>query len=83
MVDDDQNRDRDCGTDFSSGNPRRVTKPKIYDEAMHIRLPAGTKQRIEAVRGELRQADFVREILMDELERLEKSLVAPTTRKTS
>jgi hypothetical protein len=71
MANDDQMPDRDCGTDFSSGIPRRVTKPKIYDEAMHIRLPAGTKQRIEKVRGKLRQADFIRQALLDELERLE------------
>lgn len=71
MVNDDQESDRDCGTDFSSSNRRRVTKPKIYHEAMHIRLPPGTKQRIEAVRGKLRQADFIRQALLDELDRRE------------
>jgi hypothetical protein len=73
MVTDNQTDKENCGIAFSSGIRRHVTKPKIYDEAMHIRLPAGTKQRIEAVRGKLRQADFIRQALMDELDRLEAS----------
>jgi hypothetical protein len=81
MANDDQKPDRDCGTDFSADIPRRVTKPKIYDEAMHIRLPAGTKQRIEKVRGKLRQADFIRQALLDELERLEAAGKSGKTKK--
>lgn len=72
MVDDNQTEKENCGIAFSSGIRRYVTKPKIYDEATHVRLPRGTKARIDAVRGKLRQADFIRQALMDELERLEK-----------
>jgi len=71
MVNDNKIEKENCGIAFSSGIRRHVTKPKIYDEATHVRLPAGTKARIDAVRGKLRQADFIRQALMDELERLE------------
>jgi len=81
MPIDGQITNKNCGTDFSSGIRRHVTKPKIYDEAMHIRLPAGTKARIEAVRGKLRQADFIRQALLDELDRLEKGRVDPIGKK--
>lgn len=63
----------DCGTAFSSGNSRKVTKPKLFDEAMHVRLPAGTKARIDALRGKTRQGDFVRNVLLESLERLERT----------
>ncbi len=71
MVNDDQNPHRDCGIAFPSSIPRRVTKPKIFYEAMHVRLPEGTKARIDALRGSTRQGDFVRQVLIDGLERLE------------
>jgi hypothetical protein len=71
MVNDNKAQKENCGIAFSSGIRRHVTKPKIYDEATHVRLPAGTKKRIDAVRGDMRQADFIRQALMDELERLE------------
>jgi hypothetical protein len=51
--------------------PRFVTKPKIFDEAIHFRVPAGTKERIDALRGETRQGDFVRILLAESLERRE------------
>lgn len=72
MVNAKPTRDIDCGTGFSSGNTRRVTKPKLFDEAMHVRLPGGTKARIDALRGSTRQGDFVRQVLLDALERLEQ-----------
>jgi hypothetical protein len=63
--------ERDCGTAFSSANPRKVTKPKLFDEATHIRLPAGTKARIDALRGSTRQGDFIRKVLLEALDELE------------
>lgn len=42
---------------------RFVTKPKIFDEAIHFRARAGTKERIDALRGDMRQGDFVRLLL--------------------
>jgi len=76
MVNDDHPLDKDCGTGFSSGIRRRVTKPKLFDEAMHIRLPGGTKARIDALRGKVRQGDFIRQVLMEGLERMEKAAEA-------
>ena len=71
MSGDDHKTDKNCGIGFSSGIRRHVTKPKLFDEAMHVRLPGGTKARIDALRGGLRQGDFVRQVLLDGLERLE------------
>ena len=49
-----------------------VTKPKLYDEAIHVRAKAGTKSRIDALRGDTRQGDFVRELIEEGLERREQ-----------
>jgi tryptophan 2,3-dioxygenase len=49
-----------------------VTKPKLYDEAIHVRAKAGTKSRIDALRGDTRQGDFVRELIEEGLERRER-----------
>lgn len=51
---------------------RRVTKPKLFDEAIHFRARAGTKTRIDKLRGEVRQGDFVRELIEDALDRREQ-----------
>jgi hypothetical protein len=51
-----------------------VTKPKLFDEAIHVRARAGTKARIDALRGKQRQGDFVRELIEEGLERREKAL---------
>jgi hypothetical protein len=50
-----------------------VTKPKLFDEAIHFRARAGTKARIEKLRGSMRQGDFVRLLLEEGLERCEKA----------
>lgn len=52
---------------------RHVTKPKLYDEAFHFRARAGTKTRIDALRGDMRQGDFVRLLLEEALERREQT----------
>lgn len=49
-----------------------VTKPRIFDEAIHFRARAGTKARIDALRGESRQGDFVRELIEESLDRRER-----------
>ena len=59
---------------------RRVTKPKLFDEAVHFRARAGTKARIDALRGETRQGDFVRELIEDALDRLEQEGAKPDNR---
>ena len=55
------------------GIARHVTKPKIFDEALHVRVPAGTKARLDALRADIRQGDFVRLLLEEALERREKA----------
>ena len=47
-----------------------VTKPKIFDEAIHLRAREGTKARIDALRGTMRQGDFIR-LLLEALDRRE------------
>lgn len=49
-----------------------VTKPKLFDEAIHVRAKSGTKARIDALRGAMRQGDFVRELIEEGLERRER-----------
>jgi len=51
---------------------RFVTKPKLFDEAIHFRARAGTKARIDALRGEARQGDFVRLLIEEALELRER-----------
>ena len=48
--------------------PRRVTKPKIFEGALHLRLPPGLKGRIDALRGNKRQGDYVRDLLVRAVE---------------
>jgi hypothetical protein len=55
--------------DSTSGNAaaiqRRVTRPKEYDEQLAFLVKRGTKDRIEAVRGEVSKADFLRAAIDD------------------
>ena len=55
-----------------TGIRRYVTKPKLYDEAIHFRARAGTKARIDALRGTARQGDFVRDLIEEALDLKEK-----------
>ena len=49
----------------------RVTKPRLFDEAIHFRALRGTKARIDSLRGDMRQGDFVRLLIEEALERRE------------
>ncbi|MFC0307668.1 hypothetical protein ACFSTI_18275 [Rhizorhabdus histidinilytica] len=49
-----------------------MTKPKVFFEAIHLRLRGGTKARVDALRGSMRQGDFVRLLIEEALERREK-----------
>jgi hypothetical protein len=66
----------DCGTASDSAIPYRVSKPKIFDEAMHVRLPKDTKARIDALRGAMRQGDYVRILLLDAIRKAEEDRAA-------
>ena len=59
---------------------RRVTKPKLFDESIHFRARAGTKARIDALRGDTRQGDFVRELIEEAIDRREQEAVKPKGR---
>ncbi|WP_295633265.1 hypothetical protein [Novosphingobium sp.] len=48
-----------------------MTKPRIFDEAFHFRARAGTKARLDALRGEVRQGDFIRLLIEEALDRRE------------
>lgn len=52
---------------------KNVTKPKIFHEAIHLRVPQGTKARIDALRAQKRQGDFVRELLEEALQNRENA----------
>lgn len=56
---------------------RYVTKPKLFDEAIHFRARAGTKARIDALRGATRQGDFVRQLIEEALDQHEKGQQSP------
>lgn len=51
-------------------------KPKIFHGAMHVRLPKDTKARIDALRGSMRQGDYVRILLLDAIKRAEDERAA-------
>ena len=53
------------------GIPAHVTKPRIFDEAFHFRARLGTKDRLDALRGEMRQGDFLRLLIEEALDRRE------------
>lgn len=53
-----------------------VTKPRIFNEAIHFRARAGTKARIDALRGDTRQGDFVRDLIEEGLDRREREAEA-------
>jgi len=63
-------------TDSTSGNelakPRRVTRPKEFTEQLAFLVKEGTGDRLDAVRGDLKKADVLREAVERELRRLEK-----------
>lgn len=48
-----------------------VTKPRVYHEAFHFRAREGTRARIDALRGDQRQGDFIRDLIEAGLDRLE------------
>jgi hypothetical protein len=48
-----------------------VTKPRIFDEAFHFRARAGTRDRLDALRGSMRQGDFIRLLIEEALDQRE------------
>jgi hypothetical protein len=58
---------------------RRMPKPRLYEEDLFVRAPKGTKERIDRLRGEERQGDFVRRVLLDALADMEAGRWQPAT----
>ncbi|WP_154678302.1 hypothetical protein [Microvirga massiliensis] len=50
-----------------------MPKPRLYTEDVFVRLPNGTKARIDLLRGDERQGDFLRRILLGALSELESN----------
>lgn len=63
---------RESGTGIAT----RMTKPKLYDEAFHFRARVGTKDRIDALRGKMRQGDFIRLLIEEALDKREVDRMA-------
>jgi hypothetical protein len=49
-----------------------VTRPKEFTEQIAFLVKGGTGDRIEAVRGPMKKADFLRDAVEREIRRLEK-----------
>ena len=62
----------DCDSGLVPATAKRVTKPRVFDEKpIFVRVEPGVRERIDALRGEKRQGDFVRELLMEALAKRE------------
>jgi hypothetical protein len=56
-----------------------MPKPRTFTEDLFIRVPEGTKERIERLRSEDRQGDFLRRVLLSALADLEAGHWKPNT----
>lgn len=54
-----------------SAIPARMGRPPMNVKPMVVRLPEGMAERIDAVAGENRRAEFIREAVEKELKRRE------------
>lgn len=50
----------DCTSGLASATRRRVPRPKEFPEQLAFLVKEGTREGIEAARGEVSQADFLR-----------------------
>lgn len=58
--------------------PRRMGRKKLWDERLHLTLPAGAKARIDAsLRDGEDRLDLIREAIDRELKRREKKPPSP------
>lgn len=54
-----------CASDNEAATTRRVTRPKEFTEQLAFLVTEGTADRIEAVRGDMKKADFLRAAIND------------------
>lgn len=60
-------------TDFPiSDTSRRMGRPPLNVKPMLVRLPDGLAERIDAIAGKNRRAEFIREALENEIKRRER-----------
>lgn len=60
---------RDCDIGSTPAKPERVTKPVVFaKEPLFVRLRPGVRERMDALRGNMRIGDFARELLEEALE---------------
>ena len=62
----------DSTSGYKVDKPRRVTRPKEFTEQIAFLVKEGTADRIEAVRGDTKKADFLREAIEREIKRRER-----------
>lgn len=55
-----------------SGTRKRMGRPPLKVKPMLVRLPEGVAERIDAIAGENRRAEFIREAVEKELRRRER-----------
>lgn len=56
---------------------RAVGRPPLQVKAMKVRLPEGVPERIDALVGSRRRAEFIRDAVVSELERREAQTATP------
>jgi hypothetical protein len=47
-------------------------RPSLGVKSTHLRLPEGLAERIDALVGKRRRADFIRQVVVHEVDRLER-----------
>ena len=62
----------DSTSGFEAGKSRRVTRPKEFTEQLAFLVKDGTGERIDAVRGDVKKADFLRDAVEQAIRRREK-----------
>ncbi|RJG48978.1 hypothetical protein D0Z70_24315 [Sphingobium terrigena] len=66
----------DSTSGIKIANPPRVTRPKEFTEQLAFLVKEGTGDRIDAVRGNKKKADFLREAVESAIRRQEKKRLA-------
>lgn len=63
----------DSTSGLIAAKSRRVTRPKEFTEQLAFLVKEGTAERIEAVRGDVKKADFLRAAIDDAIEKARRA----------
>lgn len=63
----------DSTSGYANATARRMTRPKEFTEQLAFLVEEGTKERIEAVRGGVKKADFLRQAIDDAIAKARRS----------